>query len=74
MSYINFGYTARAIKSATIATQTKDIGPIQTIDVSNFSIGDTVKANITAVQLLGGQFDFLWGCHLWGDTRYKVTK
>ena len=74
MTFFNFGYAERAIKSAAQIVQSRNTGPIQSPFPSNqIMTGDFVKSQISYVKVLGGKFDYLWGSHLWGSSKYKVT-
>lgn len=73
MAFYNFGNAANAIQAATQANQGRNTSP-PGIDLANFNTGDVLRSQISSVQILGGRFDFLWGNHLWGNTKYKVVK
>lgn len=73
MAFFNFGYAESAARSAAQAAQGRNTGPIQTTNLSAYTVGDSVKAQISYVKVLGGKFDYLWGCHAWGHSKYKVT-
>ena len=73
MAFYNFGGAINAIQSANQIYQSRSTSP-SGIDMSNLNIGDSTRSQIAYITLLGGNFDFLWGCHRWGSTKYKVTK
>lgn len=73
MAFFNFGYAERAAQAAAQAVQSRNTGPIQNVNTLGYASGDFVKSQISYVKVLGGQFDYLWGSHLWGSSKYKVT-
>ena len=69
----NFGKAASVIGDVSTAYQNRSTNP-PGVSLANFNTGDIVRSEIAYITLLGGNFDFLWGCHRWGSTKYKVTK
>ena len=75
MAFINFGYAISAARAASSASQARNTSPpFSSMDMLSFNIGDFTNSQITAITIMGGNFDFLWGCHPWGSSKYKVTK
>jgi len=73
MAFYNFGGAINAIGEANQAYHNRNTSP-PGISMAGFNTGDMVQSQIAYVTLLGGKFDFLWGNHRWGSTKYKVTK
>jgi len=75
MAFFNFGYAVSASKAAASASASRDTSPpFSSADILNMNIGDTTGSQLAYLTVMGGKFDFLWGCHLWGSSKYKVTK
>lgn len=75
MALINFGYITNAARTANSAFHNRNISPPTSgIDIMDHNMGDVVRSQIIQLMIMGGKFDFLWGVHTWGDSKYKVTK
>jgi hypothetical protein len=73
MAFFNFGYIESAVRSAASSSVSRSTGPIPVATITNYT-GDIARSQIAYAKILGGRFDYLWGSHLWGDSKYKVTK
>jgi len=74
MAFINFGYATNLTKSSVSAIQSRNIGPPSNVNMMNYDTGSLVGSQISYLRIIGGNFDYLWGCHPWGSSKYKVTK
>lgn len=75
MAFINFGYAISAARASASSLQARSTAPIDVggISTASHNTGDLARADIARLQLMGGVFDFLWGSHVWGDSKKKVT-
>lgn len=75
MAFYNFGYAASAIQSANALNAARNISPPFPGGISTASqnMGDVAKSQYFQLSVMSTQIDFLWGSHLWGNQKYKVT-
>lgn len=76
MAFINFGYASSAVRSAASAASQygRTSPPFEVTDILKYNTGSVTQSQIASLVLFGSNFDFLWGCHLWADSKHKVSE
>lgn len=73
MAFINFGYAGSNLNSAQSQAQSIN-NSMKAAPLTNFNTGDVIASQNAKLILLGGNYDFLWGCNLWANSKTRVTK